>query len=240
VRNAPTDGAMRTYLFQLYAVTGAWEKAVAQLQAAAQFDAKAIPMAQLYREAIRCEMLRAEVFEGKKRPGVLGNPEPWVSYLCEALALVAQEKYAEAAELRDNAFDLAPASAGRIGETDFAWCADADSRLGPVCEAFVNGQYYWIPFNHIATLQLEVPSDLRDLVWTPAIIILRNGGQHPALIPTRYPNSQNEADEYALAKKTSWVEQPGDTWIGLGQRMFATDVGEFPQLDTREIAFDAA
>ncbi|MGL4231654.1 MAG: type VI secretion system accessory protein TagJ [Casimicrobium sp.] len=239
VRNAPTDGPLRTFLFQLYAVSGAWEKAVAQLQAAAQFDATAIPMAQLYREAIRCEMIRADVFAGKKTPGVLGSPEPWVGYLSEALSFVAQEKFAEATTLRDKAFDLAPASSGRIGDTTFEWLADADSRLGPVCEAFVNGQYYWIPFSHIASVQLEAPADLRDLVWTPGVITLRNGGQHPALIPTRYPSSEKEADDFALSKKTSWIEHANDTWIGLGQRMFATDSGEFAQLDTREITFDS-
>ncbi len=238
VRNAPTNGALRTFLFQLYVVSGAWEKAVAQLQAAAQFDATAIPMAQLYREAIRCEMIRTDVFAGTKTPAVLGTPEPWVSYLSEALSFVAQEKFREAASLRDKALDLAPTSSGHIGEISFEWLADADSRLGPICEAFVNGQYYWLPFSHIASIQLEAPIDLRDLVWTPAVITLRNGGQHPALIPTRYPNSENEADEFALSKKTSWIERTNDTWIGLGQRMFTADIGEFAQLETRQIMFD--
>jgi type VI secretion system protein ImpE len=240
VRNAPTDGALRTFLFQLYAISGAWEKAVAQLQAAAQFDATAIPMAQLYREAIRCEMIRTDVFAGTKTPGVLSAPESWVGYLSEALSFIAQNKFAEAASLREKAFDLAPTSSGQVGETAFEWFADADSRLGPICEAFVNGQYYWLPFSHITSIKFETPVDLRDLVWTPAVITLRNGGQHPALIPTRYPTSENEADEFALSKKTSWVEHANDTWIGLGQRMFATDAGEFAQLDIRQITFDAA
>jgi type VI secretion system protein ImpE len=238
VRNAPADGAARTYLFQLHAITGNWEKAVTQLQAAAQFDAKAIPMAQLYREAIRCELMRAEVFAGTRTPGVLGNPEPWIGYLAEALALVAREKYSQAASLRNNALDLADACAGRIGDTSFEWLADADSRLGPVCEAFLNGQYYWIPFSHVASLKFEAPVDLRDLVWTPGTLTLRNGGQHPVLVPTRYPSSERESDEFALSKKTSWLERSDETWLGLGQRMFAADTGEFAQLDTREITFD--
>jgi type VI secretion system protein ImpE len=240
VREAATDASFRVYLCQLFCVTGIWEKAVSQLQAAAQFDAKSIPMAQLYREAIRCELFREEVFSGVRRPNFLGELSEWIGLLSEAIGLAGRGKFEQGAALREKALELAPTTSGMLDNTQFEWIADADSRLGPVCEAFVNGQYYWIPFDHISTLQLEAPSDLRDLVWTPGVITLRNGGRHPALVPTRYPNSQNEADEYALAKKTSWVERPSDTWIGLGQRMFATDVGEFAQLDTREIAFDAA
>jgi type VI secretion system protein ImpE len=239
VRNQPTDGALRTFLFQLYAIRGEWEKAIAQLQAAAQFDVTAIPMAQLYREAIRCELVRLDVFAGKKQPGMLGSPEPWLGYLCEALSHVAAGQWRDAANLRENAFELAPTAGGKIGAEVFEWIADADSRIGPVCEAFINGQYYWIPFNQIQSLQIEPPSDLRDLIWSPAIVTLRNGGQHPALIPTRYPESEKAADEFALSKKTTWSEHPNDTWLGLGQRMFATDAGEFAQLDTREIKFNA-
>ena len=37
----------------------------------------------------------------------------------------------------------------------FAWIADADMRLGPICEAVINGRYYWLPFVHIARIVIE-------------------------------------------------------------------------------------
>ena len=40
-------------------------------------------------------------------------------------------------------------------------------RLGPVCEAILNGKYYWIPFERLSRVDIEAPSDLRDLIWAP-------------------------------------------------------------------------
>jgi type VI secretion system protein ImpE len=36
-----------------------------------------------------------------------------------------------------------------------------------------------------------------------------------------------------LSHKTEWIEQAEDVYIGLGQRMLATDEGEYPLLDAR-------
>jgi type VI secretion system protein ImpE len=237
VRKEPTLSAHRTYLFQLLCVASSWDKALAQLQAAAQFDPAAIPMAQLYREAIRCEMIRRDVFNGTRRPNFLGNPESWTGFLCEALPLVAAGKFEEAAELRAQALDTAPASAGTVNGEAFEWIADADSRIGPIFEAIVNGQYYWIPFDHVASIKIEVPADLRDLVWATGSIKVHNGGEVLALIPARYPNSETRSDAASLARVTEWSEAAADTWLGLGQRMLATDNGDYSLLDVRAIEF---
>jgi type VI secretion system protein ImpE len=56
------------------------------------------------------------------------------------------------------------------------------------------------------------------------------------LIPSRYPASEASADPIIrLGRKTEWRELAPDTFVGLGQRMWATDAGEYPMLDTREI-----
>ena len=49
-------------------------KALEQLQLCAQLDPSCEPMARAYREAIRCEVLRAEVFAGKKSPFSWASP----------------------------------------------------------------------------------------------------------------------------------------------------------------------
>ena len=59
------------------------------------------------------------------------------------------------------------------------------------------------------------------------------------LVPTRYAGSEaGEDPAIQMARKTEWVEVAGDFCTGLGQRMFATDAGEYPLLETRTIAFD--
>ena len=38
-----------------------------------------------------------------------------------------------------------------------------------------------------------------------------------------------------LFQSAEWVEAPAGVFSGLGQRVLATDVGEFPLMDVREI-----
>jgi type VI secretion system protein ImpE len=70
----------------------------------------------------------------------------------------------------------------------------------------------------------------------PAYFTWANGGETVGLVPTRYPDSQNNEDvKIRLSKKTDWEECASDVFVGLGQRMFATDTGEYPIMDVREV-----
>ncbi len=251
VRTQPSDAKLRTFLFQLLAVLGQWDRALGQLNVAGELDPLAMAMVQTYREALRCEVLRAAVFAGEHTPVVFGEPGPWMAPLLEALRHVGEGRADQARALREQAFEQAPATPGRLwrhpekagdplGEGEaLGWVADADTRLGPVCEAIVNGRYWWVPFQHVRRIDLEAPTDLRDLVWTPAHFEWRNGGEMVGFVPTRYPGSEaSDEDAIRKASRTDWRDLGGDTWVGLGQRLLATDVGEVPLLEVRRIVFD--
>ncbi|MHC4153310.1 MAG: type VI secretion system accessory protein TagJ [Planctomycetota bacterium] len=239
VRAAPADAKLRVFLFQLLVVMGDWKRALNQLNVAAELDAANLLMAQVCRAALNCEALRGEIFSGKRSPLILGEPDEWVGWLVQASQLLAEKKYQASQELRERAFEAAPAISGSVDGRSFQWIADADSRLGPVLEAIVDGKYYWVPFAAVKQIRIEEPGDLRDLVWIPAYFTWVNGGDATGLMPTRYPDSEvNEDNSIRLARKTQWVELPGDTYVGLGQRMFATDCGEFSILQVRQIDLD--
>jgi len=119
----------------------------------------------------------------------------------------------------------------------FQWIFDADSRLGPVLEAILDGKYYWIPFDRIRCISLEPPQDLRDLVWAPAAFTWANGGQAAGLIPVRYPSSHtSETADLLMARNTSWTVREGDFHLGMGERVWATDAEDYPMLQVRRIA----
>ena len=239
VKKQPADAKLRVFLFQLLSVMGRWDRALTQLQVAGEIDPKAQAMTQTYREALRCELLRAEIFAGKKTPLLFGKPADWMAWLVQAVKLSADGNDDAAAALRDRAFEAAPATTGKLDGEPFAWLADADSRLGPMLEAIVNGRYYWIPFNRIKSLRFEKPSDLRDVVWTPANVTFANGGETVTLIPTRYPGTEAASDSrLKLSRATDWVERPGGAFVGLGQRLLATDQGEKALMDVRVIELD--
>ncbi|WP_089730064.1 type VI secretion system accessory protein TagJ [Candidatus Thiosymbion oneisti] len=236
IKQNPADAKLRVFLFQLLAVMGRWERALTQLNVAGELNSANLAMVNTYREALRCEVFRAQVFSGQRDPLLFGTPEPWVALLVEALRLAAQDRVQESQTLREQAFEQAPATAGTIDGEPFAWIADADQRLGPVLEAIINGRYYLVPFHTIRALVLEAPTDLRDLVWTPAHITWTNEGETVALIPARYPGSESsEDDRIKLAWRTEWTAGGADLFLGHGQRMLITDAGEYPWLETRRI-----
>jgi type VI secretion system protein ImpE len=243
VRSDPADAKLRVLLFQVLAVMGQWDRAQTQLQTAAQLDAGNNLMAQVCKQAILCEHLRAEVWAGKRTPLVLGEPEDWVSWIIQAAAMTAAGQHAAAEELRARAFDAAPAVAGKIVVGDeesepisFEWIADADERLGPMLEAMVDGKYYWIPWQRIALVKIDRPTDLRDVVWLPAEFIWTAGGRSVGLIPVRYPGSEDPRHEglVRLARKTDFLEDNGFQYP-IGQRLLATDGGEYPIMEVRSV-----
>jgi type VI secretion system protein ImpE len=239
VRKAPRDVGLRSFLFQMFCIFGEWDRAVTQLSTAAELDPIALPMAQAYQAAIRCELLRGKVFAGERTPTIFGEPEPWMSLLVEATRVLAAGKPVEAARLRDDAFEQAPTTAGTLDDVAFEWIADADTRLGPMLEAMVDGKYYWVPFQRLQSLDIEPPADLRDQVWMPTRFVWANGGESFGFVPTRYPGSEHAADPtVALSRRTEWQEN-GDWFIGLGQRMLTTDSGEYALMDVRRITFGA-
>ncbi len=239
IRKAPAESKHRVLLFQLLSLMGDWERAMTQLNVVGDLDGKALPMVQTYRAALLCEQLRAEVFAGKRTPLLFGQPARWAALLVQSLGLAAEGKTAEAEALHNQAFEEAPTSSGKIDDQPFEWLADADTRLGPMLEAIVDGKYYWIPFCNLSAIKIETPADLRDLAWTPANITLANGGEIVALIPTRYPGSESSTDfAIRMARKTEWLPGKDGASVGLGQRMLASDAGDYPLLEVRSITFD--
>ncbi len=238
VRKNPAKANLRVLLFQLHCIAGNWDRALTQLNISADLDPLNLLMAQVCRHALTCEALRAEIFAGKNTPMVLGQPPEWLGQVIQANALHAAGKADAAAEVRDKAFEAAPAISGTINDEPFAWIADADPRLGPVVEAMVDGKYYWIPFANIREIGLEKPVDLRDIVWISANFTWINGGTSVGLLPVRYAGSEKSPDPaIRMSRKTDWQTE-GPLVVGLGQREFATDQKSYAILEIRKITLD--
>ena len=241
VRAAPAKAQLRVFMAQLLCVLGQWERAHTQLNVVADLDASTTGMREMVGHALRCELLRAAVFSGKRSPMVFGQPDEWLALLIESMLQAGQTGKGEQAladQLAERAFEAAPATRGQLNGEPFEWIADADSRLGPVLEAMVNGKYYWIPFSRLSRVSIDTPTDLRDHVWLPAQIAFSNGGEAIAMIPTRYPGSQASADgQILMARKTEWSAIGGDPatgrFAGIGQRVLVTDRGEHDMMGVR-------
>lgn len=241
VKAQPAKAALRVFMAQLLCVMGQWERAHTQLNVVADLDPSTGPMREMVGHALRCEIVRASVFAGRRTPMVFGQPDEWLALLIESLLQAGQGDLAQSHALAARAFESAPVSAGAINGEPFEWIADADSRLGPVLEAMVNGHYYWIPFSRLSKISVDDPGDLRDRVWVPAQITFANGGEAVAMVPTRYPGSQNSADgQILMSARTEWQDIGDDRYVGLGQRVLVTDRGEHDMLSIRLIEISPA
>lgn len=236
VKSMPTDPSSRMKLFRLFCLTGKWDRAVIQLDTASGMDAELAMTSLVYKQAIACERFRSEVFAGTRTPVVIGEPQPWLGWMMEAL----RSDNARGMALREQALAQAPASPGLLDGEPFEWLADADPRLGPVCEAFIDGKYYWLPFERIARLEMSAPDDLIDLVWVSAELVFDNGGAKQALLPTRYPGSEASQDDLILtSRRTEWLGTEASGYRGIGQREWVTDQGETGLLDVRQLTLGA-
>jgi len=242
IRAEPTNPKWRMGLFQRYCQAGRWQKALEQLQTyAGMSGAEGEAFAYAYRVALQQEQVRERVFRGETDPLLPDDADDWLRVLASTLKQPSAGTLS-AGDLRAQALQLAPTSSGTLDEQPFEWIADADSRLGPVCEAIVEGCYQWIPYSAIASIRISAPANLCDLVWLPAGIQLRGNNEEsrPALLPARYPWSDGLIDGHLRSVLTTWEEQDADTWIGHGVRVLTTDRQEKSLLDIRRIDFDPA
>src|SRR4029453_9771110 len=114
VRARPSDAKLRVFLFQLLCVLGQWDRALNQLKVASELEPLALPMAQMYGDAVRCEAVRDEVFEGMKSPRGLGGAGGGPRVVADPGLAAGRGRAARPEEPRPRAFEEAPASGGSI------------------------------------------------------------------------------------------------------------------------------
>jgi type VI secretion system protein ImpE len=240
-RREPGAARHRVALFQLLALAGEWDRAAQQLDVASGLDPELAIFAAGHKALVAGEKLRAAIFAGARTPVAMGEPPPWFGHLVQALALDAQGEHAAAKALRDEAFGLAAAVPGRIGGEPFAWLADADERLGPVLELHLDGRYLWLPLERVRRIETDPPEHLRDTVWLSARLTLVTDATITGFLPVRYPGSEAAGDDaLRLGRRTEWRQLGEGSWVGLGQRVLATDAGEHALLDTRLVELGAS
>jgi type VI secretion system protein ImpE len=100
-----------------------------------------------------------------------------------------------------------------------------------------------LPFEHIDSIQIEAPTRLRDLLWTPAVIrttaAFRGAELGSVLLPVLSPASWQHADDAVrLGRVTVW-EESGDQRdvVPVGQKMWLADDEEIPLLEVRTLEF---
>jgi type VI secretion system protein ImpE len=137
-----------------------------------------------------------------------------------------------------------PSPAGTLNGKPFKSIEDSDPTIGARLEVFAAGAYLWIPFHHIASIEMQAPQKLRDTLWAPAFVVtgpdFKGTDIGEVLIPAIYPFSwKNEDESVWLGRSTEWVSDDAGHEYPVGQKMFLVDGEEVPLLSLRSLEFSA-
>jgi len=137
-----------------------------------------------------------------------------------------------------------PPIRGSLNGQPFESIEDADPRIGPRIEIFGAGDLMWLPMAHIASIEMQAPTRLRDLLWIPAIVktgpAFKGTDLGQVLIPALSPFSFRHSDPAVrLGRATVWEEQESGQVIPFGQKMLLVDGEDFPLLEVRNLEIAA-
>jgi type VI secretion system protein ImpE len=211
VRNHPADTRRRIFLFELLCFSGEYDRAEKQLDVLAEAGPNSEMGALLYRGALRAERTRQELFQKKEYPKPAGG--------------------------ETSAGESIP---GTLNGKPFQTIMDADPRIGARLEVFAGGNYLWLNYEHLASIQIPPPRHLRDLLWTPAVVrvgpALKNTELGEVLFPVLSPFAwQHSDDAVRLGRMTVWEEDETGEAVPAGQKMLLVDGEEFPLLEVRQL-----
>ena len=158
-------------------------------------------------------------------------------------ALHAEKTRHEVFDKQHFSRDVSTASpVGTLNGQPFQSLRDGDPDLGARLEVFAAGAYLWIPFEHLASLEMEPPRRLRDTLWRPAMV--RTGPSFQGaelgevLIPAIYPFSWKHPDEAVwLGRITDWAADEEGKEYPSGQKIWLLDGEEIPFLEIRSLEF---
>lgn len=212
VRAEPAEARHRLALAEVLILSGDFERADTHLNAAQGLDTSWGMAVALTRQLIRAATWRRETFDAGRPPELVTERTRAVD---DALAVLLAERDGGTTVVEDDPV-LATLS-GNVDDRRFAGWRDADDRTAGVLEVLTStGNYVWIPFEHVIAIRLEPVARLRDTIWRPAEVDVRDGPSGIVYLPAIYhaaPGGLSAAHQLGTA--TDWVEGARVTGLGL-------------------------
>jgi type VI secretion system protein ImpE len=222
VKKAPADLGARVLLAELLTFSGNFERADVILDAASNIDPTALTVVAEFRQLLRGETARRQLFRDGRVPEFLGEPEATEQASLAALVALRAGDFAGAAEKVEEAESVRPRVAGVMGKVKFDDFRDADDLLPGLIETITStGKYYWIPVSRIQTMMFHPPRRPRDLIWRRCSMAVTAGPDGDVYIPAIYVSDPEQtSDAQRLGRETSWSEEGAGPVRGFGQRTF--------------------
>ena len=237
VRSNPTDVKSRAFLAELLCFTGDLDRADKQLDAILQQDPNTMFGVAQFRQLIRAEKARQEVFNEGRVPEFLEQPGEDLQQRVRALVLLREKKADEAAKLLEELESQRRPIAGRCDGETFDDLRDLDDVLATCLEVLTsNGKYYWIPLARIEHIDFVAPKSPRELIWRQASLSVRDSIEGVVHVPALYPATSTSSDNsIRLGRSTDWIGGDGAPTRGVGQRTLLVGETDKPILSITKI-----
>lgn len=241
VKADPVDTSRRTFLFELLCFAGQWERAEKQLDVIGHQSTEAEMGAMIYRANIKAESERRRLFAEGAQPHFLKEPPAYIDLNITALNQMRQGQLAEARATLDRAEDERPAMSGKLNGQEFQDFRDYDDFVAPVLELIVKDKYVWMPFEHIKSIEIAPPKQLRDLLWASARVEALDGTIGEVYVPALYAGTSEHSDDQArLGRLTDWQKISDDLYRAVGLRMFRVGEEDKTLFEAGSIQFNPA
>jgi type VI secretion system protein ImpE len=241
VKSAPADLGARILLAELLVFAGNLERADVILDAASQVDPSAAVIVAEFRQLLRGETARRQLYRDGRVPEFLGEPEATEQASLAAIVALRAGDPAEALAKTAAAETLRPRAPGRTDAGAFDDFRDAsDLHAGFIETLTSTGKYYWIPVSRIESMVFHPPKRPRDLIWRRCSMSVTNGPDGDVYLPVTYFAEPAETDDaHRLGHETSWTETPDAPVRGFGQRLFLVGEDAIGIMDLASIEFGA-
>lgn len=239
VKAAPADLGRRVLLAELLLFSGNLERADVILDAASQVDPSALLVVSEFRQLLRAETARRQLYRDGRVPEFLGEPEPTEQASLAALVALRAGDAEEARLKAEEAETLRPRVPGVAGSAAFDDFRDADDLHPGFIETLTStGKYYWIPLSRIESMLFHPPKRPRDLVWRRCSMSVSSGPDGDVYIPVTYfADADTTDDAHRLGRETSWSDEAHGPVRGKGQRVFLIGEDAVGIMDIESIEF---
>jgi type VI secretion system protein ImpE len=245
VRRAPTDIGARVLLAELLVFAGNIERADVVLDACTDLDPTAALVVAEFRQLLRGETARRQLFKDGRVPEFLGEPTEAHRLSLAAVVALRNGDAKEAGKLTAQAEEARVHPAGSTEAGTFDDMRDGDDVLAPCFEVITTtGKYFWIPPERVVLIEFHPMKRPRDLFWRRATMEVADGPDGHVYLPTIYPplaNKDTMSDALRLGRATDWQQTGGDGGPTRGIGAVTLLVGEEAStwLEMGKIAFQA-
>ncbi|MBC7900172.1 MAG: hypothetical protein H7070_08980 [Saprospiraceae bacterium] len=239
VKTNPTNGTARTFLFELSAFSGDWERAEKQLDVIGHQDVNSMIGSKIYQQNFKAERDRIKFFSEGLRPETAMVPPPYVAGLFRANDLIREGKTFEARAMLDDVEEERPAFSCKVNGEAFSDFRDYNDSTMCVFELIVKDAYVWLPFEQVQKIEFQERKSLRDVFWPQAEVEMTNGTSGEMFFPSLYANSwKHDDDQVRLGRTVDWRDIGDDIYVGEGTKLFTMDGRDTSILDIKTIEFN--